>query len=91
MNASRRPRLSVDTFGTRHVLVLVVVAFVFGVGADLALGASRPGLIAGIGFLGCVAMIYGAKWLGKTLLSRPESYWADTGQPEVQEEVRDDA
>ena len=91
MNAPRRPRLSADRVGTRHVLVLVVVTFVLGIGADLALGASRPGLIAGIGFLGCVAMIYGAKWLGKALLSRPESYWAETDQPEVHDEALDDA
>jgi hypothetical protein len=67
------------------------VAFVLSIGADLILGASRPGLIAGIGFFGCVGMVFGAKWLGKALLGRPESYWAETDQPEVHEEALDDA
>ena len=87
----RHPRLSTATLGTRHVVALVVVAFVLGIGADLILGASRPGLVAGIGFFGCVGMVFGAKWLGKALLARPESYWAETDQPEVHEEALDDA
>lgn len=66
----------------RATWVAVVVAFVVSIGTDLALGATRPGLIAGIGFFGCVGLILGSKWLGKTLLSRPDAYWAETDQPD---------
>jgi hypothetical protein len=84
---NRRPRLQGESVDIRLVGALVAVALALSVAIDVALGASRPGLIAAIGFFGCVGMILGAKWLGKALLARPESYWAETDQPEV----RDDA
>ena len=66
----------------RTTWMAVIVAFAVSLATDLALGASRPGLIASLGFFGCVGLILGSKWLGKALLSRPDAYWADTDQPD---------
>lgn len=55
---------------------IVVVAVPAGVLADLAVGASTPGLTAATGLLGGMALILGSKALGKALLKRPEAYYA---------------
>jgi hypothetical protein len=55
---------------------VVVPAVVLGVLADLAVGASPPGLTAATGLLGGFALIVGSKALGKALLKRPEAYYA---------------
>lgn len=72
---------------TRQIWVAVVAALLLGVTVDLVLDASRPGLIAGIGFFGCVGMVLGTKWLGRTLLQRPDTYWAETDRPEARSET----
>jgi len=62
------------------LLVAAAVAAVLAVIADLALGVSSPGLIAATGFLGCAALILGAKWVGKVWLRRDEDYWERVAQ-----------
>lgn len=66
---------------------IVAVAFVAAVAVDLALGATPPGFIAALGFVGCWVMVLGSKELAKRLLKRPDAYYAATDHPEV----RDDA
>jgi hypothetical protein len=54
---------------------VVVPAVALGVLADLAVGASPPGLTAATGLLGGIALILGSKALGRALLKRPEAYY----------------
>jgi hypothetical protein len=54
---------------------VVALAVPLGVLADLAVGASTPGLTAATGLLGGFALILGSKALGKALLKRPEAYY----------------
>jgi membrane protein implicated in regulation of membrane protease activity len=65
---------------------LVVAAFVAGVGLDLVVGASLPGFTAALGFVGCAVLVFVSKGVGKRLLKRPESYYAD---PVVEEDLGD--
>jgi hypothetical protein len=67
---------------------LIVVAAVVAVAVDLAVGASIPGLTATIGFAGCAVIILASKWLGRSLLQRPEVFYE---RPIVQEGLGDDA
>lgn len=84
----------------RQLLILTTVLYVIAIGVDLGIGSSPTGFSATVGLGGCVALVLGAKWLGKRLLSRPDTYYATTeragpGQPELQDElqnkVQDDA
>jgi len=55
--------------------LLCIAAFAVGLVADLVVGASVPGLTAVIGFGGCALIVLASKWLGKSLLQRPEAYY----------------
>ncbi len=44
--------------------------------AELAYAWERiPGFYAAYGFLGCLAIVFVSKWLGKRLLERDERYY----------------
>jgi hypothetical protein len=43
-----------------------------------------------LGFIGCAAMIIGAKWLGY-LLKRPEDYYGEPEEKTLPEDIDDDA
>ena len=67
---------------TRKLAVTAGV-FLVAVIVDLIVGADVPGYDALLGFVGCVVIIIGSKWLGKKVIQRPESYYAQvTGQSE---------
>jgi len=55
--------------------VAVGVAAVAGIVADLVIGTYTTGLMMAIGFLGCGALILGAKGAQKRFLKRPEGYY----------------
>jgi hypothetical protein len=71
----------------KRILLLAAVAFAVGLAADLVVGATYPGLTAGLGFVGCGVIVLGSKWLGHSLLQRPEAYYAD---PDVAEGLEPD-
>jgi hypothetical protein len=60
----------------RRAWWVIALAVPLGVLADVAVGASTPGLTAATGLLGGFALILGSKALGKALLRRPEAYYA---------------
>jgi hypothetical protein len=70
---------------TRGLLGVAGAGLVVAVLADLALGASPPGVTAVIGLGGCVLIVVASKWLGAALLQRPEAYYVDTDHPEVRD------
>lgn len=79
---------------TTGLWVAVAVAAVAGITADVIIGTYTTGLMMGIGFLGCVALILGAKGLQRRVLKRPEDYYqqlaARTGfAPEPLDDIAD--
>jgi hypothetical protein len=72
----------------KRIWVITAVLFPLGVLADIARGASQPGLTAVLGFAGCALIVYVSKGLGKAALARPEAYYA---HPDVEEGLGDDA
>jgi hypothetical protein len=61
----------------RALWITVAVAVVAGLTADLLIGTYTTGLMMGLGFLGCAALILGAKALQARVLKRPEDYYDD--------------
>jgi hypothetical protein len=45
---------------------------------DLLTDASRPAFYAAYGFVGCIVIIIGSKWVGR-LLQRDEDYYDEGG------------
>lgn len=60
---------------TTGLWIAVAVAAVAGIIADLVIGTYTTGLMMAIGFLGCGALILGAKATQKRFLKRPEGYY----------------
>lgn len=60
---------------TTALWVAVGVAAVAGIIADLSIGTYTTGLMMSIGFVGCGALILGAKGLQRRALKRPEDYY----------------
>jgi hypothetical protein len=72
----------------RLALIVTAVAVPLGIGLDLIIDYSPyPGYGVSIGLLGCIAIIIGSKWVGKSLLDRPRDYYADDAAPDVQPDV----
>jgi hypothetical protein len=60
---------------TRTLWIVVAAAAAAGIVADLLIGTYTTGLMMAIGFLGCGALILGAKATQKRFLKRPEGYY----------------
>ncbi|HSL57600.1 MAG TPA: hypothetical protein VK866_07150 [Acidimicrobiales bacterium] len=54
-----------------RIVALVTAALVLAVVVDLATGAKQPGLVPAFSLVGTVALVLGAKALGRHLVSRP--------------------
>jgi hypothetical protein len=65
----------------KRVLLITGALFAVGLAADLLLDRAYPGLTASLGFGGCLLIVLCSKWLGHSLLQRPDTYYADP-QPE---------
>jgi cell shape-determining protein MreD len=59
----------------RRLWVVIAIAFVVGIVADVLVGEDVPGFIAVFSFVGCIVIIVASKWLGKALLQRREDYY----------------
>jgi hypothetical protein len=57
--------------------IATAVVFVVFVLVDLAIGVDIPNLTGVFAFAGCIALIYGSKWLGKKVLYRGEDYYGE--------------
>jgi hypothetical protein len=67
----------------RRPLAVTAVAFVVMLGADLLVGAARPGFWPVFGFLSCTVLILASKALGKRLLLRDPGYYEPSGAGHV--------
>ena len=65
---------------TTGLWLAVGVGAVAGIVADLVIGTYTTGLMMAIGFLGCGALILGAKAAQKRFLKRPEGYYDQLAQ-----------
>jgi hypothetical protein len=68
----------------KRILLITAAAFAVGLTLDLVLDRAYPGLTAALGFGGCLAIVLGSKWLGHSLLQRPETYYTEP-EPEAVE------
>ena len=59
----------------RRLWLVIAVALVVGIGADVVVGEDLPGFVAMFSFLGCIVIIVASRWLGKVLLQRREDYY----------------
>jgi hypothetical protein len=76
---------------TNWLWMLALVWAALNVVADMVVGASPPGLTVAIGFIGCFLIVYFAKWIGTSLLQRPEGYYEELeGAPTSSEVGADD-
>jgi hypothetical protein len=70
-------------------LPVIVVALVVGVPLDLWHGYSPfPGYGALLGIVGTTVLVFGSKWLGQTLIQRPEDYYPDDLPSDLEEDLR---
>lgn len=67
--------------------VATAAAAVAAVAVDIALGASRPGFVAVLGYGGCVVLVLGSKAVVARLLKRPETYYSGTENVEVRHDA----
>jgi hypothetical protein len=73
---------------SRTALTVTAVAVLLGVLLDGVIGYSPfPGYAAIIGLGGCVVIVLVSKWLGTTLLERPEGYYPQDTDPDVQADL----
>ncbi|MCG2588311.1 MAG: hypothetical protein GVY07_10360 [Bacteroidetes bacterium] len=56
-------------------VISLILEFTFLADYDSHWWNSIPGFYIIWGFLGCVAIIYVSKWLGKLFIFRPEQYY----------------
>jgi hypothetical protein len=60
---------------TTWLWILVLVWAALNIAADVTVGVAAPGMTVAIGFVGCFLIVYFAKWIGTTLLQRPDGYY----------------
>lgn len=60
---------------TAKLWIAVAVAAAAGIAADLVIGTYTAGLMMVVGFVGCAALILGAKALSTNVIKRPEDYY----------------
>jgi hypothetical protein len=60
---------------TGWLWTLTIAWAALNVAADVVVGVATPGLTVVIGFAGCFVIVYFAKWIGTTVLQRPEGYY----------------
>ena len=68
-------RLAVFAVGTLVLSIVLDIVFQLGYGAFW--WSKVPGFFAVFGFIGCIAIILGSKWMGKSWLQKKEDYYSD--------------
>lgn len=68
-------RLAAFAVGT--LVLSIVLDIVFQLGYGSFWWSKVPGFFAIYGFIGCIAIILGSKWLGKFWLQKLEDFYSD--------------
>ena len=73
----------------RRIWLVSAIGLALVVGLDLVVQYARfPGYGAVLGFAGCFVLVHVAKFLGRTVVQRPERYYPEDAIPDVQDDVR---